>query len=325
MSASATDPRAAAHRPSARAPSALTLSYASSRYLAPGSGCRRSLQPLDVTKTRLQLDNVGRYKGMVHGLRTIAAEEGAGALYKGLTPFVTHLTLKYALRFGSFGFFKNLLGVRADGEGEAWKNFTAGLFAGLTEAVIIVTPFEVVKTRLQKQEGTDAKKLKYRGPIHAVRTIVTEEGAGALWKGVVPTMLRQGSNQAFNFMAFAFMQRHIFKRVEGDGVAQPLWQPFVTGLIASTIGPLFNCPLDVVKTRLMAQDTKRGEVPKYSGWVSTMKTIAAEEGVGALWKGLIPRLARLAPGQAITWTVVATVQTWYERKFMDAAASSQRA
>ena len=283
----------------------------------------RRLQPLDVTKTRLQLDGKGRYKGMIHGLRTIAAEEGGAALYKGLTPFVTHLTLKYALRFGAFGYFKNLMGVRADGQGEAWKNFTAGLLSGLTEAVLIVTPFEVVKTRLQKQEGTDATKLKYRGPIHTVRTIVAEEGPRAMWRGVVPTMLRQGSNQAFNFMGFAFLQRHVFKRVEGDGQQQALWKPFATGLIASTIGPLFNCPLDVIKTRLMAQDTKPGETPKYSGWVGAMRTIAAEEGVAALWKGLIPRLARLAPGQAITWTVVSSVQTWYERKYMDAGASQR--
>lgn len=253
---------------------------------------------------------------MVHGLRTIAAEEGFSALYKGLTPFVTHLTLKYALRFGAFGYFKNLMGVNRDGKGEAWKNFSAGLLSGLTEAVIIVTPFEVVKTRLQKQEGTDKSKLRYRGPIHTAMTVAREEGASALWKGVVPTMLRQGSNQAFNFMGFAFLQRHIFKRVEGDGQSQAPWKPFVTGLVAATIGPLFNCPLDVTKTRLMAQETKPGEVPKYVGWVGTIRTIAAEEGVLALWKGLIPRLARLAPGQAITWTVVSSIQSWYERTYM---------
>jgi solute carrier family 25 (mitochondrial citrate transporter), member 1 len=274
---------------------------------------------LDVTKTRLQLDNKGRYKGMIHGLRTIAAEEGARALYKGLTPFVTHLTLKYALRFGSFGFFKNMLGVEKDGKGEAWKNFTAGLLSGLLEAVVIVTPFEVVKTRLQKQEGTDKTKLRYKGPIHAAVTVAREEGYSALWKGCVPTMLRQGSNQAFNFMAFAFLQRHVFQRVEGDGQNQALWKPFATGLIASTIGPLLNCPLDVIKTRLMAQDTKPGEKAKYQGWVNTMMIIAREEGVAALWKGLIPRLARLAPGQAITWTVVTTVQTWFERRAIESA------
>ena len=39
---------------------------------------------------------------------------------------------------------------------------TAGLGAGVSEALLIVTPFEVVKTRLQQQKGTDKALLKYR-------------------------------------------------------------------------------------------------------------------------------------------------------------------
>ena len=82
-----------------------------------------SLQPLDVAKTRLQLDSQNKYRGLVHTLRTVASEEGVGALYKGLTPFVTHLTIKYALRFGAFGYFKTLLPT-PEGEGnKALVNF----------------------------------------------------------------------------------------------------------------------------------------------------------------------------------------------------------
>jgi solute carrier family 25 citrate transporter 1 len=56
------------------------------------------LQPIDVIKTRLQLDKVGQYKGIYHCGSSIAKEEGVRSLWKGLTPFATHLTLKYALR-----------------------------------------------------------------------------------------------------------------------------------------------------------------------------------------------------------------------------------
>ena len=38
---------------------------------------------------------------MIHCGRTIAAEEGVKSLWKGLSPFVGQLTLKYALRMGS--------------------------------------------------------------------------------------------------------------------------------------------------------------------------------------------------------------------------------
>lgn len=168
----------------------------------------------------------------------------------------------------------------------------------------------MVKTRLQQQRGF--KEIRYKGPIHCAITIIKEEKVKSLWNGCVPTMLRQGTNQAFNFMGYALLQRHVFGKVDGDAKAQAPWKPFVVGLFASTIGPVMNCPLDVCKTRLMAQDN-RGE-KYYKGWIDCGKKVAKEEGMTALWKGLGPRLARLAPGQAITWTVVSNVQTWFEKR-----------
>ncbi len=68
-----------------------------------------ALQPMDVIKTRLQLDTAGKYTGILQCGRTIAQEEGTRALWKGLTPFATHLTFKYALRMGSNSVYQNLL------------------------------------------------------------------------------------------------------------------------------------------------------------------------------------------------------------------------
>ncbi|OWZ18641.1 Mitochondrial Carrier (MC) protein, partial [Phytophthora megakarya] len=109
------------------------------------------LQPLDVTKTRLQLDRTGQYKGMVNCGTTIYKTEGGLALYKGLSPFVTNMVLKYALRFGSFAWFKEQIAGGKDKPITPTINFTAGLLAGCIESVIIVTPFEVIKTRMQKE------------------------------------------------------------------------------------------------------------------------------------------------------------------------------
>jgi hypothetical protein len=77
--------------------------------LAPAHVQACALQPMDVVKTRLQLDNAGKYKGIVHCARTIAAEEGVRSLWKGLTPFATHLTIKYALRMTSNSMYQNML------------------------------------------------------------------------------------------------------------------------------------------------------------------------------------------------------------------------
>ncbi len=176
--------------------------------------------------------------------------------------------------------------------------------------------------------------LKYRGAVHCASTIVKEEGVSALWRGVMPTMFRNGSNQAFNFMTYNFLSAVWLGKAAGDGQVIPMWKTATAGLIAAAVGPICNSPMDVIKTRLMAQVrcpvacivarwlagfapsshvhssplvgaaqkvVPGGEV-KYRGIVGTATTIAKEEGVLVLWRGLGPRLARVAPGQAITWT-----------------------
>ena len=73
--------------------------------------------------------------------------------------------------------------------------FPAGLAAGVTEAVAVVTPMEVIKIRLQAQHHSMADPLdvpKYRNAAHALYTVVKEEGFGALYRGISLTALRQG-------------------------------------------------------------------------------------------------------------------------------------
>jgi solute carrier family 25 citrate transporter 1 len=43
-------------------------------------------------------------------------------------------------------------------------------------------------------------------------------------------------------------------------------------------GPCLNCPLDVIKTRLMGQKIEPGQAPKYRGVAGTIRTIYTEEG-----------------------------------------------
>lgn len=74
----------------------------------------------------------------------------------------------------------------------------AGLGAGVTEAVAVVTPMEVIKIRLQAQMHSLADPTdipKYRNAAHALYTIVREEGITTLYRGVSLTALRQATNQ----------------------------------------------------------------------------------------------------------------------------------
>lgn len=273
------------------------------------------LQPIDVIKTRLQLDRSNIYKGIIHCGRTVAGTEGVRALWKGLTPFATHLTLKYALRMGSNAVFQSAFKDSETGHISNQGRILSGFGAGVLEALLIVTPFEVVKIRLQQQKGLSTDLLKYKGPIHCARVIVREDGLRGLWAGAAPTVMRNGTNQAAMFTAKNAFDGVLWKKHEGDGKILLPWQSMISGFLAGTAGPVCTGPFDVVKTRLMAQTRSGGEL-KYKGMFHAISTIYAEEGLRALWKGLLPRLMRIPPGQAIMWGVADQVTGFYEKRYI---------
>lgn len=171
----------------------------------------------------------------------------------------------------------------------------------------------MVKIRLQQQKGLSPELLKYKGPVQCARMIIREEGLLGLWAGAAPTVMRNGTNQAAMFTAKNAFDVVLWNRHEGDGKVLQPWQSMVSGFLAGTAGPICTGPFDVVKTRLMAQSRGLGEL-KYKGMFHAIRTIYAEEGLLALWKGLLPRLMRIPPGQAIVWAVADQIIGLYERR-----------
>jgi len=236
--------------------------------------------------------------------KRIVQREGFLALYKGLSAVYTGIIPKMAIRFVSFEQYKEILAAHTSLGRTTTATFTAGLLSGLTEAILVVTPAEVCKIRMQSQyhsmvDPTQMQHRKYRNVFQTAYTIVREEGFGALYKGVVPTMLRQGCNQAVNFTGYNLIKKEVMKRQQTTELAS--WQSLMIGGFSGGMGPIVNNPLDVVKTRLQKQVVHEGKTPKYIGLVQACVVVAKEEGVLALWKGITPRLLRIVPGQAITF------------------------
>ena len=159
--------------------------------------------PLDTIKVRMQLSRRARQpgaprRGFVKTGADIVRKETPLGLYKGLGAVLTGIVPKMAIRFTSFESYKQMLADKQTGVVSGKMTFLAGLAAGVTEAVAVVTPMEVVKIRLQAQHHSMADPLdipKYRNAGHAVYSIVREEGAAALYRGVSLTALRQATNQ----------------------------------------------------------------------------------------------------------------------------------
>ena len=153
-----------------------------------------------------------------------------------------------------------------------------------------------------------------QGTIHTALTIVKEEGFFALWNGVGPTILRNGTNQMCLFFAKNNLDQLYWGKKEGDGRSLLPWQSMISGFSAACFGPVMTGPFDVAKTRLMAQE--KSGVLKYRGFFDVIYKTASEEGIFALWKGLLPMLMRIPPGQAIVFCVADQITHTYEAAYM---------
>ncbi|KAJ7099425.1 mitochondrial carrier domain-containing protein [Mycena belliarum] len=276
-------------------------------------------QPLDTIKVRMQLSKSGRApgtkaRGFIATGGMIVRRETPLALYKGLGAVLSGIVPKMAIRFASFERYKAWLADAATGKTSMGGIFLAGLGAGTTEAVAVVTPMEVVKIRLQAQMHSLADPLetpRYRNAGHAVYTIVREEGFGALYRGVSLTALRQATNQGANFTAYQEIKK-IAHRFQPGLVELPSYQHMLIGLISGAMGPFSNAPIDTIKTRLQ----KAPATPDVSA-IARIRAIAAamwrEEGAASFYKGITPRVLRVAPGQAIVFAVYERVSGAIEK------------
>ncbi|MCJ1227618.1 hypothetical protein MMC12_004274 [Toensbergia leucococca] len=274
-----------------------------------GAGMMEALacHPLDTIKSIeiLRKAQVKR-RGFYTTGKDIVKRETPLALYKGLGAVMSGIVPKMAIRFTSFEWYKQFLANKETGVVTGQATFLAGLAAGVTEAVAVVTPMEVIKIRLQAQHHSMADPLdipKYRNAAHALYTVLKEEGIGAIYRGVSLTALRQGSNQAVNFSAYtefkSFLQDIQPAYHDKD---LPSYQTMFIGLVSGAMGPLSNAPIDTIKTRLQKTPAQPGETA-----ISRITAIASsmfkQEGYRAFYQGITPRIMRVAPGQAVTFTV----------------------
>ena len=272
----------------------------------------------DTIKVRMQLSRRKargvKPRGFYATGKEIVKRETPLGLYKGLGAVLTGIVPKMAIRFTSYEWYKQLLADR-DGHVSGQATFFAGLAAGITEAVFVVTPMEVVKIRLQAQQHSLADPLdvpRYRNAPHAAYTMLKEEGVGALYRGVSLTALRQGTNQAVNFSAYTE-----FKQLLQDWQPQyhdkelPSYQTAFIGLVSGAMGPLSNAPIDTIKTRLQKTPAEPGQAA-FSRVKIVTSDMFKQEGSKAFYKGITPRIMRVAPGQAVTFTVYEYLKGWLE-------------
>lgn len=114
-----------------------------------------------------------------------------------------------------------------------------------------------------------------------------------MYKGVVPTVLKQSTNQGVRFVVF----EDTSKRLE-NYIKWKILVDLLSGGFAGFCSTMFNNPIDVIKTNMQSL-----EAAKYGGFVGCAKYILANEGPMGFYKGVKPRLARVILDVALTFTI----------------------
>ncbi|XP_071963115.1 mitochondrial 2-oxodicarboxylate carrier-like [Antedon mediterranea] len=265
------------------------------------------MQPLDLIKTRFQIQSIHteQYSSIGDCIKKIYQNEGILSFYKGILPPILADVPKRATKFFTFEQYKQLFSFGAPSP-TALSFTLAGLASGVTEGFLI-NPFEVVKVRLQAENQVFSKQIS---AWSMAKVIVHENGFGlsGLNKGLTSTLFRHG---IFNMIYFSFyhnikgyMKPYQDKKLE-------FLRKFMIGLTGGSIASCINIPFDVAKSRIQGPQPTAGHI-KYKTCLRTIHTVYVEEGVKALYKGLLPKMLRLGPGGAIMLLVNEHVLDWLQ-------------
>jgi len=266
--------------------------------------------PIDVVKTRLQMDGSGgavkQYAGAMDCASKMVKAEGPSALFKGLPPALVRQSTYGSLRYGLYGPIKNSMGITAGQPVPLWKKIVAGGGAGAI-ASAVANPTDLLKVRLQTDgmlkdaEGNLLPK-RYAGMVDAFKITVAEEGVLALWTGVGPTVGRATALAAAELATYDECKTQILKRkLMAEGLPCHIMTAFISGFVSTVV----SSPFDVVKSRVMGQPLNPDGTGKlFSGMVDCFVKSSKNEGIMSLYNGFWPNFGRVVPRVTIVFIVM---------------------
>jgi solute carrier family 25, member 39/40 len=265
-----------------------------------------SVTPLDVVKVRMQAHvcpvggvvpcadprHVG---GMADAMRKIVRTDGVRGLWRGLNATLAMAVPTTAMYFTIYEAFMAqhdaYFATRGDAGGNGGAAAVAGAAARLVTATV-ASPVELARVRIQA--GAQGSVVSILRDVHR------NSGLKSLWRGLGPTLIRDAPFSAIYWSVYETLK---------DPVRSPLPRELLvgdhkfggylcSGVGAGSLAAIVTVPADVVKTRrqaaILAQST--------SGATSTLdisRIIVREEGLRGLFRGIGPRVVKVAPSCAI--------------------------
>ena len=227
---------------------------------------------------------VPRYTGIVNCFTRVAAEQGIQAFWRGnfvnvLRYFPTQ-AFNFAFKDTIKGFFPKYSPKTDFGKSFA-VNVASGGLAG-AGSLTIVYPLDYARTRLASDVGSG--KAQFNGLIDCLsKTASGPAGPLGLYNGfgvsVVGIVPFRGTYFGVNDTLVSINPYQKDKGLVG------IASKFACAQTAALCAAYTSYPFDTVRRRLQMQSEKPQEEWVYKGTMDCFGKIAAEEGVGALFKG----------------------------------------
>ncbi|KAL1994171.1 hypothetical protein VTN49DRAFT_2840 [Thermomyces lanuginosus] len=259
-----------------------------SRFAFAGAVCcavtHGALTPVDVVKTRIQLDPVTYNRGLFGGFRQVIQNEGAGALLTGLGPTVAGYFLQGAFKFGGYEFFKqqsiNFLGYDTARNNRTSVYLVSSALAEFF-ADIALCPLEATRIRLVSQPTFAS------GLVGGFTKILKNEGVMAFYSGFGPILFKQVPYTMAKFVVYERVAELAYRFIDKEKLsdAGKTAVNLGSGLIAGFAAAIVSQPADTMLSKINKTQGLPGE-----STTSRLIKIGKELGFRGSFSGLGARL-----------------------------------
>lgn len=237
---------------------------------------------------------VPRYTGIVNCFTRVASEQGIGSFWRGNLANVIRYFPTQAFNFAFKDTIKKQF-PKYDPKKEFGKFFMTNLASGgLAGAcsLLIVYPLDFARTRLAADVGKGSQR-EFTGMVDCLKKVSSKGGPQALYQGFGVSVQGIIVYRGAYFGLYDTAKGMLF---EDEKKANVLAKWAVAQTVTAASG-IISYPFDTVRRRLMMQSG--GKEKMYNGTLDAWKKIAANEGMGAFFKGALSNVLRGAGGALV--------------------------
>uniref|UniRef100_A0A7S0LTC2 Uncharacterized protein n=1 Tax=Coccolithus braarudii TaxID=221442 RepID=A0A7S0LTC2_9EUKA len=264
--------------------------------------------PFDVVRVQMQ---VGKFNGTLDATRTILGQGGLRAIYAGISAAWLRQITYGSGRLGIYAYLLDADKTSRAARGDtSAPSFLSKIMMGVTSGSVGAAagnPAELALVRMGADGNIKdpAQRRNYKSSIDCIIRVAREEGALALWRGAVPTILRAATLSG-SLLSITSEAKNAISQKTG-------WAPtstvnmFFSTLIASFAANIVSTPFDVVKSRIQ----QASNPTQYAGMIDCARKSIAAEGFFVLWAGFTPAFVKLAPYSIISLTLLEKFTAMY--------------